>query len=85
MLGIRVDNVQSEDPLFLDPTTKKEVTLTASHKYLVDKRKEAGLSEKMIKGHSLRMAVHLRTPTLVQQARLQQDLWDFGARGAMAL
>lgn len=44
---------EKSDPLFLDYKTGKEVTLATSRKKLAEKVKEAGLSEKFMKGHSL--------------------------------
>lgn len=54
MLNLR-GRAEKSDPLFFDYKTGKEVTLATSRKKLAEKFKEAGLSEKFIKGHSLRI------------------------------
>lgn len=46
---------EKDDPLFIYPNTRKEVTIAASKRKLAKRVEEAGFSGKFIEGHSLRI------------------------------
>lgn len=71
--------------LFMDPDTGKEITIASSRKLLAMKLREAGISPKHIKSHSLRIkgregTAYAKSPEGCSITAGFLGLWSLGAR-----
>lgn len=72
----------TEDPLFLDTETEKEIKLAASRRYLVKKVNEEGLSLQNVRGYSLRIGGHTAYANLPNGGAIKAGFLGLGESGA---